>query len=92
MLEDNEWKKGPWYDNMDAILKSERYEVGIEAWVPDVGGNHEKIEKFYNYANRVLQEADIPYIASYPDVRHEGKILLEYGYTWGYKTKFIGDE
>lgn len=91
-LIDGVWSEGPWYDFFDNILKEERYKIGIEAWVPDAGGDHVKIEKFYNYANRVLQEADIPYIASYPDARNSGKILLEYDYTWGYKTKFIGDE
>jgi hypothetical protein len=88
-LIDGVWSEGPWYDVFDNILKEERYKIGIEAWVPDAGGDHKKIEKFYNYANRVLQEADIPYIASYPDARNGGKILLEYDYTWGHKTKFI---
>ena len=92
MLEDGEWVEGPWHDALENILKEDRYKIGIEAWVPYADGDHAKIEEFYNYANRVLQEADIPYIASYPNSTaiNEGRILVEYDYTWGYKTKFIG--
>lgn len=94
ILENGVWKRGPYFDNIDSILESDRYKIIIEVWVPDAGGDHSKIEKFYNYSNRILQEADIPYIASYPNSlnRYSGYILLTYEYTWGYKTKFINSE
>lgn len=90
-LEDGEWSEGYDFDILDAILKEGRYKIGIEAWVPYADGDHKKIEKFYNYANRVLQTADMPYIAAYPNdaLIHEGRVLIEYDYTWGYKEKLM---
>jgi hypothetical protein len=75
-------KVGPWFDNLEGIIESERYELLIELWVDrweHINGND--IEELYLGINQFLKRCEIPYYSAYPDFM-DTHIYFEYRYTW----------
>lgn len=72
-------KKGPWYDNLDSIVESERIRIVIETIIPKY--SIDRIDKFCEECNSRFMRMDIPYICPNPHPFGES-YTIEFDYTW----------
>jgi hypothetical protein len=78
-LEDEVIKKGPWYENLESIVESERIKIGIEVIIPYF--EIDRIDRFCEECNARFRRMGIPYMCANPDPFGES-YLIEFDYTW----------
>ena len=78
-LEGEVIKKGPWFGNLEEIVKSERIKIGIETIIPHFP--IDRIDSFCEECNARFRRMGIPYICANPDSFGES-YLIEFDYTW----------
>lgn len=78
-LEGEVIKKGPWFGNLEEIVKSERIKIGIETIIPHFP--IDRIDSFCEECNARFRRMGIPYICANPDSFGDS-YLIEFDYTW----------
>jgi hypothetical protein len=78
-LEDETIKRGPWYDNLESIVESERIKIVIQTIIPYFP--IDRIDNFCEECNARFRRMGMPYICANPDPFGES-YLIEFDYTW----------